>query len=101
MQFSVTGFNHNEAIPEEFAFGARDDSSHVRWSGNRNPGLEWGDLPKGTKSLILICVDTDVPTKPDDVNQEGRLVPADLPRTNFYHWVMVDILPNVSGMASL
>jgi Raf kinase inhibitor-like YbhB/YbcL family protein len=27
------------------------------------------------------------------VNQEGRQVPADLPRTDFYHWILVDLPP--------
>jgi Raf kinase inhibitor-like YbhB/YbcL family protein len=40
---------------------------------------------------VLVCHDPDVPTKPDDVNQEGREVPSDLPRTDFFHWVLVDL----------
>jgi Raf kinase inhibitor-like YbhB/YbcL family protein len=31
-----------------------------------------------------------------DVNQEGRTVPADLPRVNFYHWLLVDLPPSMS-----
>jgi len=54
----------------------------------------WSDLPEGTKSLVLICHDTHVPSKPDDVNQEGKTVPANLPRVDFYHWVLVDIDPS-------
>ena len=45
----------------------------------------------GTKSLAVICHDPDVPSKPDDVNQEGRTIPASLPRMNFCHWVLVDM----------
>jgi Raf kinase inhibitor-like YbhB/YbcL family protein len=45
-------------------------------------------------------VDTDVPTRPDDVNQEGRFVPASLPRAEFYHWVMVDLPPSVQEIAA-
>ena len=98
MQFTVTGFNHGEAIPEEFAFGAQDEATHVRLSANRNPGLAWSNVPEETKSLVLICVDKDVPTKPDDVNKEDRTVPADLQRADFYHWAMVDIPPTVTGI---
>ncbi len=43
------------------------------------------------QSFALICHDPDVPSKPDDVNQEGKTVPASLPRIDFFHWVMVDI----------
>jgi len=58
---------------------------------NKNPHLAWSPPPEGTRSLVVICHDPDVPTKPDDVNQEGREVPADLPRTDFFHWVAVDL----------
>jgi phosphatidylethanolamine-binding protein (PEBP) family uncharacterized protein len=39
----------------------------------------------------VICHDPDVPSKGDDVNQEGRGVPASLPRVDFFHWVLVDL----------
>ena len=48
-------------------------------------------MPAGTKSFALICHDPDVPSKGDDVNQEGRSVPASLPRVDFFHWVVVDL----------
>jgi len=43
--------------------------------------------------LVLVFYDTDAPTVPDDVNREGRTVPHDLPRADFFHWVIVDIDP--------
>ncbi len=99
MHLTVTGIEDGSAIPERFAFGVPDAESHVRLGENLNPALSWRELPAGTRSLVLICVDTDVPTRPDDVNQEGRTVPASLPRTRFYHWVMVDIPPSLEGIA--
>ena len=93
MQLTSTAFQNNQPVPAEYAFGAPDPEQHVTLSANKNPPLAWGDLPAGAKSLALICHDPDVPTKPDDVNQEGRVVPADLPRTDFYHWVLVDLPP--------
>ncbi|MDX1497679.1 MAG: YbhB/YbcL family Raf kinase inhibitor-like protein [Salinisphaeraceae bacterium] len=93
MELTSSSFEDNTAIPEEHAFAVIDPSSHVRLSDNRNPALAWRDVPDGTESLVLICHDPDVPSKPDDVNKEDRDVPADLPRVDFYHWVMVDIDP--------
>ena len=32
------------------------------------------------------------------MNREGRVVPADLPRTEFLHWVLVDLTPDVDEL---
>jgi Raf kinase inhibitor-like YbhB/YbcL family protein len=74
-----------------YAFGTFDADTHVTLSDNLSPGFYWSGLPEGTQSLVMICHDPDVPSVGDDVNQEGREVPADLPRVDFYHWVLVDI----------
>ncbi|GAB3032297.1 MULTISPECIES: YbhB/YbcL family Raf kinase inhibitor-like protein [Oleiagrimonas] len=89
MKFRSDSFAHGDPIPTEFAFGKI--GAPVELSDNRSPHLAWSDAPEGTRSFALICVDPDVPSKPDDVNQEGREVPADLPRVEFVHWVMADI----------
>ena len=93
MKLWSDSFKDGDPIPAEFAFGAIDPAQHVSLSANKNPHLAWSEWPAGTKSLALICHDPDVPSRGDDVNQEGRSVPADLPRVDFFHWVMVDIEP--------
>jgi len=100
MQLTSQDLVADQPISGDFAFAIPHAENHVELSANRNPQLAWSDVPAGTQSLVLICVDTDVPTKPDDVNQEGREVPADLPRADFYHWVMVDIPPSVKEIAA-
>lgn len=100
MRLTSSSFANNRAIPSEFAFCTPDPKSHVALSRNRNPQLAWSDLPAGTKSLALLCHDYDVPSKPDDVNQEGRTVPPALPRIDFYHWVLVDLDPASGPIAA-
>ncbi len=96
MQLSSDSFQDGEGIPETYAFGVPDEQAHVTFGPNRNPHLAWFDPPSGTRSFAVICHDRDVPTQAGDVNQEGREVAADLPRTDFFHWVLVDIPPAVS-----
>ena len=91
MNLSSLSFSDNESIPERYAFGRIDAQSHVALADNFNPQFSWDDVPDGTLSFALICHDPDVPSQPDDVNQEGRTVPADLPRVDFFHWVLVDL----------
>lgn len=89
MQLLSNSFSDGDVIPVEFAFGKPGDP--VALSENRNPHLAWAEVPAGTQSFVLTCVDPDVPSQPDDVNQAGRFVPADLARVEFVHWVMTDM----------
>ncbi len=93
MKLTSNSFRDGARIPEAFAFGKLDPKTHIALSQNRNPDLAWADVPPGTRSLALICRDYDVPSRSDDVNQEGRVIPASLPRVDFYHWVLVDLDP--------
>lgn len=98
MKLVSSSFSDNGRIPAEFAFCAPDPKTHVTLSKNRNPELSWSGVPAGTKSLALILHDYDVPSKPDDVNQEGRTLSAKLPRVDFYHWVLVDLDPKSASI---
>ena len=91
MKLTTTAFHDGGVIPSELAFGKPDAKARVALSANRNPDLAWTGAPAGTKSFAVLCVDPDVPSRGDDVNQEGRVVPASLPRVDFFHWVLVDV----------
>ena len=90
---------NGERIPERYAAG-RLVAEGATFADNVSPHLAWSDLPDGTRSLALICHDFDVPSKGDDVNQAGREVPADLPRVDFFHWLLVDLPPSASSIAA-
>jgi Raf kinase inhibitor-like YbhB/YbcL family protein len=87
-----------ERIPARCAAGRRANGG-VCFSDNLNPHLAWSDLPPGTKSLALLCHDFDVPGSGDDVNKPDREVPEDLPRTDFFHWVLVDLPAGITRIA--
>ena len=89
MHLRSDNFEHGQPIPPQLAFGKR--GAPVALSDNLSPHLAWKDAPLATCSFVLTCIDVDVPSKPDDVNQEGRSVPADLPRVEFVHWLMANI----------
>ena len=96
MKLVTTAFAAGGPIPAEFAFGAIDPVAHVKLSTNRNPDFAWSGLPAGAKSLVLFCLDPDVPSTGDDVNKEGRVVKASLARIEFCHWALVDLPPDAA-----
>ena len=99
MKVSSLAFADGGAIPPEFAFGRIDAKRHVALSDNLNPDLAWTGAPAGARSFAVLCIDPDVPSRGDDVNLEGRTVPASLPRVPFAHWVLVDLKPSVLSIA--
>lgn len=100
MNITSPAFAHEGRIPAEFAFARQDPDTHFAFSDNRNPPLVWAGVPDGCRSLALIVVDRDAPTVPDNINKEGTVVPADLPRADFHHWIVVDIPPACTGIAA-
>lgn len=99
MKLASIAIADNQPIPSEYAFCARTEDNPAASGGNRNPDLNWNDLPEGARSLVLVCHDPDVPSRFDDANKAGRTVPAGMLRVNFYHWVLIDIPPETNGIA--
>lgn len=89
---------NGERIPTRFAAGKPEPAGGVGFSDNLSPHLAWSEVPAGTRSFALICHDFDVPSRGDDVNQPDREIPADLPRVDFFHWVMVDLPPALGAI---
>jgi hypothetical protein len=99
MKLWSESWTNGDRIPARYAAGRPDGAGAATFSDNLNPHLAWDDVPAGTRSLVLICHDFDVPSCGDDVNQPGREVPADLPRVDFFHWVLIDLPPRPAAIA--
>jgi phosphatidylethanolamine-binding protein (PEBP) family uncharacterized protein len=99
MKLWSDSWTNGDRIPARYCAGRLDAGGGVAFSDNLNPHLAWSDVPADAQSMVLICHDFDVPSQPDDVNQPGREVPADLPRVDFFHWVLVDLPPRPTVIA--
>jgi Raf kinase inhibitor-like YbhB/YbcL family protein len=98
MRLSTTSFEDGGQIPARYAFARPADEGHVTLSDNLSPALSWSEVPEGTKSFALTCHDPDAPSERDDANKEDREIAADLERVDFYHWVVVDLPPDIRSI---
>ncbi len=73
------------------AFCEPADEKHVRFGANNSPHINWVNAPEDTKSFALLVHDPDSPADGEGVNKENVQIPESAERTDFYHWVLVDI----------
>lgn len=100
MQLTSQSLTPNTAIPSRFAFGKPDGSGQIALSDNHNPHLKWGDVPDGTQSFAIVCVDPDAPTDKSKANQTDSTIDVDFPRGNFYHWTLANLPASVTEIAA-
>jgi len=86
---------HDSLVGSPHARCQSAEDGTARDGGNQSPELRWSTPPRGTKSLALLVVDPDVPVDRSRENKKGVMIPADAERTDFYHWAVVDIPPEV------
>lgn len=71
VRVSSSAFAEGEAIPKKYTCDGEDLS----------PSLSWSGIPAGTNSLVLIADDPDAP------------------RGTWVHWVLIDLPPDLEGLA--
>jgi Raf kinase inhibitor-like YbhB/YbcL family protein len=95
MRIRSDSFDNGKRIPAEFAMGQAGG-----FAPNLNPHLAWDDVPDGTRSFALLCIDPDAPTVAETVGRDDLEIPVDQPRSDFVHWVMVDIPADLREIAA-
>ncbi len=98
LSLHIDAWENGSPIPPRFAFGKPGTDGPFAVSDNISPAIRWEHAPSETRSLALICHDIDVPSSGEGVNQADRVVPSDLPRVPFYHWVLTDIPTDLSAI---
>jgi phosphatidylethanolamine-binding protein (PEBP) family uncharacterized protein len=86
-------------MDNKFAFCVPAAQGHTTGGPNLSPSISWSKGPRGTKSYTIILYDTGSPAEQrEKMNKEGMTLTDDVPRRNFYHWVLADIPANVTSL---
>ncbi len=100
LQVSVDSFKNGEMIPHKYTFCVPAAQGHTTGGPNISPSVSWSKGPAATKSYAIILHDTDAPAEQrEKMNKEGETLTSAVPRRNFFHWILVDIPPNVTSLA--
>ncbi len=99
MELWSESWTSGDSIPERYAAGRLLPDGSAVFADNLNPHLAWSGLPVGARSMVLICHDFDVPLDASDVNRPDRELAAELPRADFFHWVLIDLPPRPTVIA--
>lgn len=99
LKVHVDSFKNGGTIPSKYAFCVPAAQGHTTGGANINPSISWSKGPRGTKSYAIIVYDNKAPAEHREMmNKEGVTMTADIKRHDFYHWVLVDIPPNVTSI---
>lgn len=100
LEVSITGISPNQPIPKEFAKAVpAANGKGFAPAPNIRPAMRWSEGPEGTQSYAILMVDPDVPHKFDDANQDGKTLPKDMPRMDFFHWLQANIPTDITALA--
>jgi len=80
MKVSSKGFKSGDYLGQQHVLSA--DYGFGCSGGNVSPDLKWEDAPADTRSFAVTCYDPDAPTG-----------------SGFWHWVVVNIPPDVTELA--
>lgn len=93
MWIRSTDFEPWGLLPDWAAYRNLDAAGRLIEGANVNPGLVWGDVPVGTKSLALYCVDDDVPLMFE------KRIGVHAPRRRFVHGLLIDCPPEARNLS--
>ena len=75
------------SLTSSFSPNGEIDRRHTCEGADESPPLSWSDVPAGTKSLALIVDDPDAPD-------------PKAPKMTWVHWVLYDIPPSATSLAT-
>ncbi|MES2984709.1 MAG: YbhB/YbcL family Raf kinase inhibitor-like protein [Pseudomonadota bacterium] len=100
LDVTVDGIRPGKPVPEANVRCKPTARGRSTDGKNLQPTIQWGDAPKETKSFAIFVMDPDVPADFTDAGKEGKTIPADAPRKDFFHFARINIPAATRALAA-
>lgn len=99
LNVQVDGLTDGAPVPDVLALCVSTSDGRSGPGRNMRPAIHWSGAPKGTKSFAVFMVDPDVPADFSNAGKPGKVIAADAPRRDFYHYAVVNIPADATELA--
>lgn len=97
---TVDGVRAGKPIPQEQALCTPTaDGKSDKVKQILRPTIGWSGAPAGTASFAVFMMDPDVPADFTDAGKEGKTLPKDSKRQDFFHYGIVNIPASATQLA--
>ncbi len=90
-------FKDKGYFPYQYGYCQPNANGEAKAGQDISPPLQWSGAPKGTKSFTLILTDPDIPDAPN-FDKAGTMIAQSTKRVTGYHWLLVDIPADKTGL---
>ena len=88
----VEGIQNGKRVPDTnvFCLPTKDGKSDTSGK-NLRPAISWSNAPAAAKSYAIFVMDPDVPADFTDAGKDGKTLPSEAKRKDFFHYGAIDI----------
>jgi phosphatidylethanolamine-binding protein (PEBP) family uncharacterized protein len=100
IRVTVDGLTDGKPIPATHALCTPTaDGKSDKVATPLRPTLTWSGVPKDAATLAIFMMDPDVPADFTDAGKEGKTLPEDSKRQDFFHYGLVNLPASVTSLS--
>jgi phosphatidylethanolamine-binding protein (PEBP) family uncharacterized protein len=100
IRVNIDGVEHEKPIPVAQALCTPTaDGKSNKVATPLRPTMRWSGVPKDAATLAVFMMDPDVPADFTDAGKEGKILPSDAKRQDFFHYGLVNLPASVTSIA--
>lgn len=100
IRVSVDGITAGKAVPKSQALCTPNaDGKSDKTEEPLRPTIRWSGVPKEAATIAVFMMDPDVPADFTDAGKDGKTLPEDMERMDFFHYGIVGLPTSAEAMS--